>query len=29
MGTLICQGKGGFAQIAGGIALEIARTMAQ
>jgi hypothetical protein len=29
MGTLICQGKGGFAQIVGGIALEIVRWMAQ
>ena len=29
MGTLICQGKGGFAQITGGIALEIAHAMAQ
>jgi hypothetical protein len=29
MGTLICQGKGGFAQIPGGIALEIAHAMAQ
>jgi hypothetical protein len=29
MGTLICQGEGGFAQIPGGIALEIVRDMAQ
>jgi hypothetical protein len=29
MGTLICQGEGGFAQMTGGIALEIPRAMAQ
>jgi hypothetical protein len=29
MGTLICQGKGGFAQLPGGIALEIEWAMAQ
>jgi len=29
MGTLICQGEGGFAQVPGGIALVIERMMAQ
>jgi hypothetical protein len=29
MGTLICQGEGGFAQMPGGIALAIASALAQ